>query len=290
MVSIFLPAGDGGTSDITLALNYIKLLHVTLLSLRRLAERTARAAGRILLKKFGHATIAVQKGAHDFATDADLASEQFIIAMLRRATPDIPILAEEGSGGATDWRRGRVWVVDPLDGTKNFAAGLPMWCVSIALVEDGIPIVGVVYAPVTRDLCAAHAGGGAFRNGQPITASRQTNFAESFLLVELPRKHEHTLRAFSTLLQHSVGLLTACRRIRTYGAAAYELALIAAGVADGYFDASGNTKVWDVAAGEVLVREAGGEIVVMTKYDQKNPTRRAVVAGNPAIVRRLTAK
>lgn len=238
----------------------------------KIAASTAKKAGRLLRQKFGKSKIAVEKSGWDFATDADLASEKLILNELKKATPKIPVLAEEGGGKALSWKNGYVWIVDPLDGTKNFQGGVPAWCVSIALLKDGKPIAGAIYVPLSDECYAAALGGGCTLNGKRLKVSSNAKTSEAVLMVELPRRYENRATLTQDVAKVSK-LLKTVRRVRVLGAAALELALVARGVADAYVDLSGNTRIWDVAAGQLLVTEAGGKI---TDFREKT--------GNKAIV------
>lgn len=241
---------------------------MNLIETQKFAEQLALAAGKILLTKFGKTKIAVQKGEHDFATDADLASEKLIIAEIKKHFPDDGILAEESVADFDSQKRN--WVIDPLDGTKNFHFGLPNWCVSIALQEKGESVVGVVFAPISNQLFSARRGGGAKVNGQKITVSPTTKIADALIVVEIPRRHTSGKRFKQDVSAFTKSLETV-RRVRAFASAAYDLCLVARGAADGYLDFSRNTKIWDVAAGELIVREAGGKISDMTLPSLKFP-------------------
>ncbi len=242
---------------------------MNLIETQKFAEKLAVAAGEILLQKFGKTKIAVQKGAHDFATDADIASEKMIIAAIRKKFPEHDILAEESSKNYQPSTK-NCWVIDPLDGTKNFHFGLPNWCVSIALQEKGKSVIGVVYAPITRQLFSARLGGGAKVNGQKITVSATQKISDALIVVEIPRRHTSGKR-FKQDVAAFTKSLEKIRRVRAFASAAYDLCLVARGAADGYLDFSRNTKIWDVAAGELIVREAGGKISDMTLAYLKFP-------------------
>ncbi|MFH0775984.1 MAG: inositol monophosphatase family protein [Patescibacteria group bacterium] len=241
---------------------------MNLVQTQRFAENLAKKAGRLLLQKLGKTKIAVQKGAHDFATEADLASEKLIKAEIQKHFPADGILAEE-SWEKFDAKK-RNWIIDPLDGTKNFHFGLPNWCVSIALQENGESIVGVVFAPISGQLFSARKNGGAKLNGQKITVSKTANISDALILAEIPRKHTSGKRFAKDVAAFTKSLAT-IRRVRAFASAAYDLALVARGAADGYLDFSRNTKIWDTAAGEILVREAGGKISNVTPSNLKFP-------------------
>ncbi len=229
-----------------------------LIKTQKFAGQLAKQAGALLLRKFGKSKIVVKKGTNDFALDADLASERLILRELKQFSPEIPVLAEE-SNRPIDWRNGWCWIVDPLDGTKNYHFKIPFWCVSIALMHDGKPQVGVVYAPVTGELFSARLGGGAHSNGKKIQVSKTAKIAESLVVCEIPRRHS-SQRSFTRDLRSFDHTLGKVRRVRAFAAAAHDLCLVAKGAADGYLDFSHSTKVWDIAAGQLIVSEAGGKI------------------------------
>jgi myo-inositol-1(or 4)-monophosphatase len=231
-----------------------------LIAAQRFAEGLAKNAGKILLQRFGKSRIKVQKGKSDFATDADLASEKFILKEIKKRYPTHAILAEEsGNHRDSKWQ----WVIDPLDGTKNFHFGLPFWCVSIALQHKGKTKVGVIFAPIVNQIFSARKGGGSYLNGKKIKVSANNKISEALIVTEIPRKHtsgknfEKDVRDFTAVLKH-------VKRVRAFAAAAYDLCLVARGAADGYLDFSRNTKTWDVAAGSLIVKEAGGKIADVT--------------------------
>ncbi|MFH1375963.1 MAG: inositol monophosphatase family protein [Patescibacteria group bacterium] len=249
------------------------------------AEKLAMQAGRLLLRRFGKSTIKVNKGKSDFATDADLASEKLIIKEIRKHFPEDEVIAEETASGnyqvgTPHWGvpTTNTWVIDPLDGTKNFHFGLPNWCISIALQHKGQTVVGVVYAPVSNQLFSAREGGGAKLNGKKIKVSGTARLADSLIVVEIPRRHTSGKR-FAKDIQAFTNSLNKVRRVRAFAAAAYDLCLVASGALDGYLDFSRNTKIWDVAAGDLIVREAGGQVSDVTLPNLKFPNV-SVLASN----------
>lgn len=189
----------------------------------------------------------------DLVTDADRASEDLIVAAIRERFPDHAILAEEGSDipGAS----GYTWVIDPLDGTMNYFHGLPIWSVSIALLSAGAPLLGVVYDPTRDELFSAERGRGAFLNGRRLYVSRTARLAESLLTTGFPYSRaaqpDNNLREFSRLLLKA-------RDIRRPGSAALDLCSTAAGRCDGHWELI--LSLWDVAAGALIVAEAGGTV------------------------------
>jgi myo-inositol-1(or 4)-monophosphatase len=220
------------------------------------AAQMARDAGEILRDRFGQPHDVRFKGAIDLVTEADQAAEDLIADRLRALCPEHDLLCEEGSVGATVGTAFR-WVVDPLDGTTNFAHGLPTFAVSIALEDAGIPVVGVVYDPMRDELFVARRGGGATLNGAPIHVSSVDRLISSILVTGFSYNFE--LRAQQAEVWRD--FLTRVQAIRQTGSAALNLCYIAAGRLDGYWERG--ISPWDVAAGAVIVTEAGGTVTNM---------------------------
>ena len=218
---------------------------------RRVAERAAVEAGALLMSLSGRVS-AREKQPGDLVTEADSASQRLIAAILAAEFPDSTLLAEEDGvepDPANPWR----WIVDPLDGTVNFAHGFPFWCVSIALQHDGDLVVGVVHNPMTGQTFAATKGEGATVDGRPIRVSAAATLRDSLISTGLPTQFEaDALRTLDYLRRMSVGT----HSFRRTGSAALNLAYVAAGAFEVFY--STKTNPWDVAAGVVLVREAGG--------------------------------
>jgi myo-inositol-1(or 4)-monophosphatase len=222
------------------------------------AIQTARDAGRVLAEKFGRASLAVtRKGEIDLVTEADLAAEQLIVERIRSHYPRHAILAEE-SGESEAQGGGFKWIVDPLDGTTNYAHGYPCFCVSIALEHDGEIVVGVVYDPTRDELFAAERGEGATLNGRRIRVSDADDLNRALVCTGFPydvRDRGDFARHFRNFIMHSQG-------VRRDGSAALDLAYVAAGRFEGFWEEGLNP--WDVAAGKLLVEEAGGRV---SRYD-----------------------
>lgn len=217
------------------------------------AEHAARAAGEILLGAFGRVT-AREKGPGDLVTDADIASQRAIAARLAEAFPDHTLLAEE-EGVVPDPARPWRWVVDPLDGTVNFAHGLPLWCVSIGLEHRGDLVVGVIYVPILDTMYSAAVGQGAMLNGEPIQVSRADRLGSSLIATGIPTNFaDSSVRQ----LAYFGRLSTGTHSVRRTGSSAWNLALVAAGAFEACYSTWLNP--WDAAAGVVLVREAGGTV------------------------------
>ncbi|KXK02816.1 MAG: inositol-1(or 4)-monophosphatase [Acidobacteria bacterium OLB17] len=219
------------------------------------ACETARQAGRVLLEKFGRKIKISKKGDIDLVTEADLASEALILERIRSHFPKHAILAEESgaaaaAGGDLSWK----WIIDPLDGTTNFAHNYPCFCVTIALEHDGKIVVGVTYDPTRDELFAAEAGGGASLNGKPIRVSEIDKLGDSLLVTGFP----YDIRDRKEPARHLHELLMLSRGVRRDGSAAIDLAYVACGRFEGFWEEGLNP--WDVAAGTLLVTEAGGQV------------------------------
>jgi myo-inositol-1(or 4)-monophosphatase len=242
------------------------------------AVEIARAAGAILRDRFGQAHEVRFKGAIDMVTEADQAAEDLIASRLRDAFPEHDLLGEEGSRGVpgSPFR----WVIDPLDGTTNFAHHLPTFAVSLALEEDGEPSVGVVYDPMRDELFLARRGGGATLNGDPIHVSDTEALARSLLATGFSYDWERRARQADVWRD----FLTRVQAIRQTGSSALNLAYIAAGRLDGYWETG--IWPWDVAAGALLVTEAGGSVTDMIGGAYRSDDRQ-IVASNGSLHRQL---
>ena len=243
-------------------------------ALLRAAEHAADAGGSIVAEHFGAAGNVREKAPGDWVSDVDTSSEVAVRESLERDWPSLPFFGEEGGGTRGDMG----WFVDPLDGTANFLHGFPAVGVSVALVQHGVPVVGVVHAPLLAVTYTASKGGGAFANGERMTVSARdaeraicaTGFpfrAKADRLDEYLPVFEAALRRFEDL--------------RRAGSASLDLAWSAAGVFDGYFEQA--LGPWDVAAGALLVREAGGVVTDWSGDDRAWLTSGDIVAGPPAV-------
>ena len=218
------------------------------------ALRMAREAGEETLRYFRSDALKSVTKQNDFdvVTEADKASEQMIIDSIRRAYPTHSILSEESgisSAGESEW----MWVIDPLDGTTNFKQGLPVYSISIALQHMGETVVGVVYAPYLGEMFHAVKGGGAFLNDKPLKCGHNETLSTMVVATGMPYDKD---RHPDNNLENIGRVSTRVRGIRRMGSAAIDLAYTAAGYFDAYWEL--NLNLWDVAAGMLLVHEAGG--------------------------------
>jgi len=216
------------------------------------AIETAREAGAILRHEFDRPKQISYKGEVDIVTESDRRSEALIIARLRKHFPDHAIIAEEGGGGGVGAKY--CWHVDPLDGTTNFAHGYPCFAVSIGLAEDGQPVAGAVFNPVSEELFTAARGEGAYLNGKPIRVSTIEKLATSLVATGFPTHH----RKRSANINYYWEYTLRSHGVRRDGSAALDLCSVACGRFDAFWEFG--LKSWDTAAGVLLVQEAGGKI------------------------------
>jgi len=248
-----------------------------------MAIKAARAAGAIINRAALdiEAVRVSQKQVNDFVTEVDRASEQAIIDTLLTAYPDHGILGEETGTEYGNRNSDYVWIIDPLDGTTNFIHGFPVYCVSIALAVRGRIEQAVVYDPTRNDLFTATRGRGAFLNERRIRVSKRTMLRDSLISTGFPFRPgdnlQHYLAMLGDVMERASGL-------RRPGAAALDLAYVAAGFADGFFETG--LSPWDVAAGSLLVTEAGGLVGNFTG-ESDFLEQRECLAGNPRIYGQL---
>jgi len=221
------------------------------------AIQTARDAGGLLAERFGRALRVTNKSELDLVTDSDLASERLIIDRIKTYYPRHAILAEESGASSpvtpeaqSEWR----WIIDPLDGTTNYAHGYPCFCVSIGLEQEGRMEVGVIYDPMRDELFTAERGQGAALNGRRMSVSPTDNLAGTLLCTGFP----YDVRERSEFARHFANFIMNAQAVRRDGAAALDLAYVACGRFDGFWEEG--LKPWDVAAGSLMVEEAGGRV------------------------------
>jgi myo-inositol-1(or 4)-monophosphatase len=219
------------------------------------AIETARDAGHLLLEKFGRITTVNKKGDINLVTEADLASEALIIERIKSHHPKHAILAEEaGNAVVVDGGSGSKWIIDPLDGTTNYAHGYPCFAVTIALEHNGEVVVGVTFDPTRNELFAAEKGQGATLNGKPIRVSETPKLSESLICTGFP----YDFKRKDDFARHLTAFLMQSRGVRRDGSAAIDMAYVACGRFDGFWEEGLNA--WDMAAGKLLIEEAGGWI------------------------------
>jgi myo-inositol-1(or 4)-monophosphatase len=216
--------------------------------------RAAEKAARTLVRDFGEVEQlqVSKKGPADFVSSADIAAEKAIKAELSKSRPDFGWLMEEGGKGGPADAKSR-WIVDPLDGTTNFLHGVPHWAISIAAETDGAIVAGIVYDPIKNELFWAERGQGAFMNDKRLRVSGRRSLDVALIATGMPYKGRATGVHYLSELDTMMGEVAGVRR---FGSAALDLAYVAAGRLDGFWEMG--LAPWDMAAGSLLIQEAGG--------------------------------
>jgi myo-inositol-1(or 4)-monophosphatase len=245
-----------------------------------IAVKAARRAGRIINQAADNLDVLTvrHKSLNDLVSEVDRASEAAIIQTIHAAYPDHAILAEEsGASGASEY----VWIIDPLDGTTNYLHGFPQYCVSIGVAHRGVLTHGVIFDPTRNDLYTASRGRGAFLNDRRMRVSRRTKLIDALVGTGFPFRMFDHMDAYIGVLRE---LMSKTAGIRRPGAAALDLAAVAAGRYDGFWEIG--LSPWDMAAGALMVLEAGG-LVGDLQGDEHYLQRGMIVAGNPKIFGQL---
>lgn len=243
------------------------------------AIETAREAGQILLEKFGRRINISKKGDIDLVTEADLASEKLVIEKIRSYYPKHRILAEESGesnavtvDGESLWK----WIIDPLDGTTNYAHGYPCFAVTLAVEHRGEIVLGVTFDPTRDELFAAEKGKGATLNNREIRVSETESLSEALVVTGFP----YDFKQRENFARHLTEFLLRSRGLRRDGSAAIDMAYIACGRFDGFWEEGLNP--WDIAAGVLLIEEAGGQV---TYYDgSKHNIYRPPICGSNGLI------
>jgi myo-inositol-1(or 4)-monophosphatase len=253
---------------------YLLIINSPMQPMLNIAVRAARSAGDLILRSadnVGRLHID-QKGKNDYASEVDRSAEREIINIIKAAYPEHAILAEEsGKHKGNDF----VWVIDPLDGTTNFLHGFPQYAVSIALKHKDKLEVGVVYDPLRDELFTAKRGGGAMLNNRRLRVTNQTSLKGALIGTGFPFKTDQHLDAYVGMFR---AITIGAAGIRRAGAAALDLAYVAAGRLDGFWEIG--VMEWDVAAGILLIKEAGG-VVTDFSFNDNYLVSGNVIAGNP---------
>jgi myo-inositol-1(or 4)-monophosphatase len=245
----------------------------TKLSELETASKTAIAAGKMLREGFTKPHQENFKAANHIVTEMDLAAEHLISEMLRESFPDYGFLGEEGNK-ASDLALDSVWIVDPLDGTTNYARGYPLFAVSIALRKNKITTVGVVYNPLRDELFTAEEGCGATLNALPIQVTQTTELGNALISTGFPYDSSMKLTRNCEEIEQFIPRTLS---LRCDGSAALDLCHVAAGRLDGYWESG--LEIWDMAAGALIVKEAGG-FITLKSGDPFDPSRGNVLASN----------
>ncbi|HZS43736.1 MAG TPA: inositol monophosphatase family protein [Blastocatellia bacterium] len=239
------------------------------------AIRLAQEAGKVLRDNFGRKITISNKGEIDLVTEADLAAEKVIKDLISSHYPKHQILAEES--GAFETSSEYRWIIDPLDGTTNYAHGLPIFCVSIALERAGEMIIGVIYDPIRDEMFVAERGSGATLNNRSIQTSETESLKKALLVTGFPYDvHTNSVNN----IDNFANFMKTAQAVRRLGSAAIDLCYVAAGRFDGFWEMKLNA--WDMAAGALIVEEAGGQVTAFNggKFD---PFKKEICASNGLI-------
>ncbi len=248
-----------------------------------IAIKAARAAGSIINRAALDLEVLKvgSKGPNDFVTEVDQAAEQAIIDILLEAYPGHGILAEESGRSQGSKNSEFTWIIDPLDGTTNFVHGFPVYAVSIALAHRNVVQQAVVYDPTRNDMFYASRGRGSFVNDRRLRVSKRTRLSDSLVGTGFPFRKGDNFKRYVKMFEE---IMQSCAGLRRPGAAALDLCYVAAGYYDGFFETGLNP--WDVAAGSLIITEAGGLIGNFTG-ESDYLYQREVVAGNPKVYGQL---
>ena len=249
------------------------------------AEAAARAGGAVLMARLrgdGDLQIAYKDGRANLVTVADRESQQAVTEVIRAAFPGHAVVGEEGTTG--DPGTEHVWYVDPLDGTTNFAHGLPFFCVSVALRSRGQTVAGAVYDPARDEMFAASLGGGATVSGLPLRVSGIARLDRALVVAQAQSVDEGEIRAYTALVRR---LMQAAGGVRSLGSPALTLCAIAAGRLEAYCEYA--MDAWDIAAGQLILQEAGGTLTTFSGAAHTTAERADVAASNGRVHPELLA-
>lgn len=239
-------------------------------------------AGRILKEGFGAEHQVLMKSARDLVTEMDHKAEDYLLGEIRARYPGHAIFTEES--GELSGDKANAWYIDPMDGTVNYAHGMPIFSVSIAYALNGIPVMGVIYDPMRDELFFAEKGKGAFLNEKPIYISQKKELIESLMASSFPPcgspQHERNLKIFAQFTRTA-------QNVRRLGSAAIDLAYVAAGRLDGYWQLQNNA--WDIAAGVLLIQEAGGKVTGIEGNEDFFSPPYSLAAANPVLLPKIVA-
>ncbi len=233
----------------------MEVVFIKLKSVLADVKELAREVGKYQLNKFNKKINVTEKTSYlDLVSEVDKNSEEMIIKWINNHFPGHNILAEES--GTKETQSEYTWVIDPLDGTTNYIHGFPLFSISIALMRDEEPILGVIYVPYMEEFYSAIKDKGAYLNGQKIEVADKKTLKESLLVTGFPYDLNEDEYNNISIFNH---LLYKTRGIRRLGSAAYDLALVASGKLDGFWELKLNP--WDIKAGVIIVKEAGGKVL-----------------------------
>ena len=236
-----------------------------------------RQAGEILREGYGKEHQVEYKGPIDLVTEIDKRSEKFLVERILGQFPDHMIVAEEG--GLTDGQKGNLWIIDPVDGTSNYAKGLPMFCVSIAYAAEGKMKLAAAYDPLRDEMFTAEKGMGAWMNGRPIHVSDVDDLTTSMLVTGFP----YDMDQKENNIEYFIHFVRKAHTVRRLGSAVLDQTYVAMGRLDGYWESG--LSAWDIAAGTLIIEEAGGKVTTLTGAPDYMKPPYDIIAANPKLHR-----
>ncbi len=247
-----------------------------------IAIQAARAASRIIVRFIDQMDkVEINEKSHnDFVTQVDKLSEEMIISHIKKAYPDHAILSEE-MGHQKGFNQDYCWIIDPLDGTRNFMHGYPQFAISIAIMKNNLLELGLVYDPIRQELFTATRGQGAYVNSRRMRISATKKLEQAIIGTGFPFRNKENIKTYLSTFEN---VFLKCGDIRRAGSAALDLAYIAAGRLDGFWES--DLKIWDIAAGALMIKEAGG-IVSDFQGGETYIEHGNIVAGNPKVYKEL---
>lgn len=220
-------------------------------------EKEIVNAGRIALERFGKSRVVFSKDRASVATDADLGVEKYLVEFIHKTFPNHRILAEEsgkiGIGG--DY----CWVIDPIDGTRYYDRGVPIYSVAVALEHQGEPVLGAIYFPSLNELYTAAKGMGTKRNGEIVKCSNVTKLEDALVAVEIPARHDQS-EEIERAIELVRKMVISCQRVRIMGLSSFAMCQVAHGGFDAYVNLGSAAKHWDIIPGTIIAQESGAEV------------------------------
>jgi len=247
-------------------------------------KQIAREAGEIVHEGYHSRKTIIHKGVVDLVTQYDVRTEEFIIEQLQKEFPEYTLVGEESHQDGTEYYYDKAIYIDPIDGTTNFVHGIPHLAISIGVWESGKPLLAVVYNPILDEMFWAVAGEGAYRDEVRLSVSAQTALQQSLIATGFPYAKVDRGAEYHWVIASMTSLLPSIRDIRRLGAAALDLCYLAEGKTDAFYEI--DLKPWDVAAGILILQEAGGKVTNLANRDF-NFTDKGIVASNAKIHQQL---
>jgi myo-inositol-1(or 4)-monophosphatase len=239
-------------------------------------KKIIQEAGEILKEGFYSEKEITHKGTKDLVTKYDVAIEKFLIEKFSREFSEFNIIAEESDDGSVEFNDSII--IDPIDGTTNFANGVPHTAISVGVYKDKKPFIGIVYNPILDELFEAQIGCGAFKNGKRISVSNEKIFQKALISSGFPYSSSENKQDLDDVIHKLKTILPLCQDLRRFGSASLDLCYVASGMLEGYYEM--NLKAWDVSAGIIIINEAGGKVTGLEGKQYQLFKDKYIVASN----------